>query len=82
MATKTLAEREAELPPGVSPLLSQRQLEAYYGVSDWTVKQWLKAGIPTEPVRSPTGAADRTHHRFDLAKVRAWMAAETKPSAA
>lgn len=57
------------LPAGLVPLLSQKELETYYGVSDWTVLQWIKSGMPVEPF----GARGR---RFDLEKVRDWMAAD------
>lgn len=65
MPTKTLAERQAELPPGLTPLLSIAQLAAYYGVSKWLIYQWINEGCPTEP--SPTRG-----HRFDLDAVKAW----------
>jgi len=61
------AERRVPLPAGLLPLLSQKELETYYGVSDWTVLQWIEAGMPVEPF----GARGR---RFDLAEVKAWMA--------
>ncbi|MYU22899.1 hypothetical protein [Streptomyces sp. SID8352] len=57
----------ASLPAGLLPLLSQKELETYYGVSDWTVRQWMKAGMPREPF----GARG---FRFDLDQVRGWMA--------
>jgi phage terminase Nu1 subunit (DNA packaging protein) len=63
----TKAERRVPLPTGLLPLLSQKQLETYYGVSDWTVRQWIEAGMPREPF----GARG---FRFDLDKVRDWMA--------
>lgn len=69
MATQTLAERiETLRPTGLSPLLNTAQLMARYGVSNWTVNEWVKAGAPVEP----TAFRGR---RFDLAKVEAWMAA-------
>lgn len=71
----TKADRAAPLPAGLIPLLTQKQLETYYGVSDWTVLQWIKDGMPVEPF----GARGR---RFDLDKVRAWHAAETTDEAA
>lgn len=61
------ADRVTPLPAGLLPLLSQPQLETRYGVSDWTVTQWVKAGMPVEPF----AAGGR---RFDLPKVVAWMA--------
>lgn len=68
----TKAERATVLPDGLVPLLSQQQLETYYGVSDWTVLRWIKAGMPVEPMN--TGGGQRKRRRFDLAKVKAWMA--------
>ncbi|MFF7949070.1 hypothetical protein [Streptomyces griseorubiginosus] len=68
MATQTLAERiETLRPTGLSPLLNTAQLMARYGVSNWTVNEWVKNGCPVEP----TAFRGR---RFDLAKVEAWMA--------
>jgi phage terminase Nu1 subunit (DNA packaging protein) len=61
------AERVTPLPAGLLPLLSQPQLETRYGVSDWTVLQWIKQGMPVEPFAG-------RQKRFDLAKVEAWMA--------
>lgn len=63
----TKAERRVPLPAGLIPLLSQKELETYYGVSDWTVLQWIEKGLPVEPF----GGRGR---RFDLDKVRDWMA--------
>jgi phage terminase Nu1 subunit (DNA packaging protein) len=68
MATKTLADRVASLPPGLSPLLSLPQLAAYYGVSTWVIRQWMKRGCPTEPTAGLRG------QRFDLDRVKAWVA--------
>jgi phage terminase Nu1 subunit (DNA packaging protein) len=65
------AERRVPLPAGLLPLLSQKELETYYGVSDWTVLQWIEAGMPVEPF----GARGR---RFDLNDVRAWMAEQAQ----
>ncbi|MFJ4631284.1 hypothetical protein [Streptomyces sp. NPDC088847] len=60
-------ERAAILRPlGISPLLTTYQLMAYYGVSDWTVNEWVKKGCPVEP----TAFRGR---RFELDAVRAWM---------
>lgn len=61
------AERVTPLPAGLLPLLSQPQLETRYGVSDWTVLQWIKQGMPVEPYAGK-------QKRFDLPKVEAWMA--------
>ncbi|MFG3349560.1 hypothetical protein ACGF1Z_31440 [Streptomyces sp. NPDC048018] len=67
MATQTLAERTEILRPvGVTPLLTTEQLMARYGVSNWTVNQWVQQGCPLEP----TAFRGR---RFDIDKVRAWM---------
>jgi hypothetical protein len=66
------ADRVADLPGGLAPLLSQRQLETYYGVSDWTVLRWIEAGMPVEPMA--TGSTERKIRRFDLAAVKVWMA--------
>lgn len=64
----TLAERTEVLRPvGVTPLLTTAQLQARYGVSNWTVNEWVKDGCPVEP----TAFRGR---RFDLDAVRAWMA--------
>lgn len=63
-------ERVTPLPDGLVPLLNQRQLEAYYGVSNWTVNQWIQRGMPTEPMRT---AGRKRQRRFDLERVRAWM---------
>ncbi|MGW0795133.1 helix-turn-helix transcriptional regulator [Streptomyces sp. NPDC002692] len=74
MATQTLAERSETLrPTGLSPLLTTAQLMARYGVSNWTVNQWVQKGCPVEP----TSFRGR---RFDLDDVRAWMAATSATS--
>ncbi|WP_369778879.1 hypothetical protein [Streptomyces sp. R33] len=71
----TLAERTETLRPvGVAPLLTTDQLMALYGVSNWTVNQWVQRGCPVEP----TAFRGR---RFDLGAVRAWMAGQ-QPAAA
>lgn len=82
MPAKTLAERKAVLPAGLAPLLTQEELEARYGVSNWTVNKWIQAGMPVEPVKSPSGASDRRPRRFDLQKVEAWMASDAPEPAA
>ncbi|WP_405956079.1 hypothetical protein [Streptomyces phaeochromogenes] len=76
MATQTLAERTETLrPTGLTPLLTTAQLMARYGVSNWTVNEWVKRGCPVEP----TSFRGR---RFDLDRVRDWMAADqTAPPA-
>ncbi|MFI1938367.1 hypothetical protein ACH44C_14465 [Streptomyces purpureus] len=68
MATQTLADRTEILRPvGISPLLTTELLMAHYGVSNWTVNEWVKAGCPVEPTKM-------RGRRFDLDKVRAWHA--------
>lgn len=61
------SDRVTELPAGLVPLLSQREIETYYGVSDWQILQWLKQGMPEEPFAG-------RGRRFSLAKCEAWMA--------
>jgi phage terminase Nu1 subunit (DNA packaging protein) len=61
------AERRVPLPAGLAPLVSQKQLETYYDVSDWQVLRWIEAGMPEEPYAG-------RGRRFDLDKVRDWMA--------
>lgn len=65
------ADRVAPLPAGLVPLLTQKQLETHYGVSDWTVLQWIEAGMPTEPFAG-------RGRRFDLEKVRSWHAEQSQ----
>lgn len=82
----TKAERRVPLPAGLVPLLSQPELETYYGVSDWTVLRWIENGMPVEPVRPAKKAApgekpERQVRRFDLAKVQAWHAEQMPASA-
>ncbi|MGW5130398.1 hypothetical protein [Streptomyces sp. NPDC004135] len=72
MATQTLAERSATLAPtGLTPLLTTAQLMARYGVSNWTVNEWVKKGCPVEP----TAMRGR---RFDPEAVRRWMAEQSE----
>lgn len=66
----TKAERIAELPAGLLPLLTQPQLETLYGVSDWQVLKWIRQGMPVEPFAG-------RQKRFDVTRVRAWMAEES-----
>lgn len=73
------SDRRVDLPAGLVPLLSQRELETYYDVAEWTVLQWVKEGMPVEPVKM-TGA-QRVHRRFDLDKVRAWHAEQSELAA-
>lgn len=61
------SDRVRDLPAGLLPLLSQPQLETRYGVSEWTIRQWIKQGMPVKPF---AGGG----RRFDLAEVEAWMA--------
>ncbi|MFE1515870.1 hypothetical protein ACFW9I_03380 [[Kitasatospora] papulosa] len=66
----TLAERTETLRTvGLAPLLTTAHLQAYYGVSNWTVNEWVKDGCPVEETRF-------RGRRFDLSRVRAWMAAD------
>lgn len=75
MATQTLAERSTTLAPtGLSPLLTTAQLMALYGVSNWTVNQWVQKGCPVEP----TAFRGR---RFNPDAVRAWMATQSEAPA-
>ncbi|RMB85588.1 hypothetical protein [Streptomyces shenzhenensis] len=68
------SDRRVEaLPAGLRPLLTQRQLETYYGVSDWTVLQWIKGGMPVKRLKT-TGQQQKEVRRFDLSAVEAWMA--------
>lgn len=69
------AERRTSLPAGIQPLLTQKQLESHYDVSDWQILRWLRDGMPEEPFKG-------RGRRFDLDKVRAWHAAETTDEAA
>jgi hypothetical protein len=61
----------SSLPPGLCPLLNQRQLEEFYGVSNWLVNEWIKAGMPTVPMHT---AGRKRQRRFDLDAVKAWHA--------
>jgi hypothetical protein len=82
----TKAARRVPLPAGLVPLLSQPELETYYGVSDWTVLRWIEAGMPVEPVRpaktpAPGEKPERQVRRFDLARVQAWHAEQLPATA-
>jgi phage terminase Nu1 subunit (DNA packaging protein) len=66
------SDRRVPLPAGLLPLLTQPELETYYGVSDWTVLRWIEAGMPVEPMKV-TGT-QKAARRFDLNQVKAWMA--------
>lgn len=75
------SDRRAEsLPAGLLPLLTQRELETYYGVSDWTVLKWIEAGMPVERLR--TTGQQKEVRRFDLPQVKAWMAEQDQLAAA
>ncbi|MFE4535629.1 hypothetical protein ACFRKB_11175 [Streptomyces scopuliridis] len=69
------SDRLTGLPAGLIPLLTQRQLETRYGVSDWQVLKWIKAGMPVEPFAG-------RQKRFDLAKVERWMAEQDEAASA
>ncbi|MFG2759488.1 hypothetical protein [Streptomyces wuyuanensis] len=70
-----LHEHDARpLPGGLIPLFTTDELQRYYGVSNWTVNEWVKAGCPVEP----TAFRGR---RFDLAAVRAWHEREAAGAA-
>lgn len=72
----TLADRTAALRTvGVAPLLKTHELMAYYGVSNWTVNAWVQDGCPIEDTKF-------RGRRFDLDKVRSWMAADEQQLAA
>lgn len=64
---KMADRRVAALPAGLIPLLDQRALETYYGVSSWTVLKWIAQGMPEEPFEG-------RERRFDLDKVKGWHA--------
>ncbi|MFI9168796.1 hypothetical protein [Streptomyces lincolnensis] len=49
LVRRTKHERRVPLPAGLAPLLTQREIETYYGVSTWQIDQWRKAGMPDEP---------------------------------
>ncbi|SDL33930.1 hypothetical protein [Streptomyces indicus] len=63
-------DRVTTLPGGLVPLLTQREIETYYGVSDWQILQWIKAGMPTEPFAG-------RGRRFCLEKCERWHAEQT-----
>jgi uncharacterized protein YhdP len=65
MQQRAKRERQVPLPAGLVPLLNQREIETYYGVSTWQITQWLKAGMPEEPFAGQG-------RRFDLAKCQEW----------
>lgn len=76
MASKTLPDRVTILSPaGLEPLLTNAQLQAYYGVSNWTVNQWVQKGCPLEP--TPFHG-----RRFDLGRVKSWIEQEAAREAA
>lgn len=67
------SERLTALPAGLVPLLSQREIETYYGVSDWQILQWIKQGMPVAPFAG-------RQRRFDITEVREWQAAQDPES--
>ncbi|XMN09360.1 helix-turn-helix transcriptional regulator [Streptomyces griseobrunneus] len=69
----TKSERLTDLPAGLVPLLTMREMETYYGVSDWQILQWIKAGMPVAPFAG-------RQRRFDIDEVRAWMATQGSDS--
>jgi phage terminase Nu1 subunit (DNA packaging protein) len=73
------SDRRVPLPAGLIPLLNQKELETYYGVSDWTVLQWIEAGMPVKRLKT-TG--EKEVRRFDLNEVESWMAEDSKQLAA
>lgn len=76
----TKSDRRVPLPAGLVPLLTQPELETYYGVSDWTVLKWIEAGMPVKRLKR-TGQKKEVR-RFDLAAVEAWMAEQDQMAAA
>ena len=76
----TKSDRRVPLPAGLLPLLTQPELETYYGVSDWTVLKWIEAGMPVERLKK-TGQKKEVR-RFDLTAVKAWMADQDQMAAA
>ena len=75
------SDRVVALPAGLLPLLTQPELETYYGVSDWTVLRWIEDGMPVERLRT-TGQQKKEVRRFDLNAVKAWMAEHDQLAAA
>jgi len=68
------SDRVVSLPAGLVPLLTQREIETYYGVSDWQVLRWIEAGMPTAPFAG-------RGRRFNLADVVAWHAEQNELAA-
>lgn len=64
------ADRVTPLPAGLIPLLNQREIETYYGVSDWQILRWIEDGMPEEPFAG-------RGRRFSLAKCEAWHAKQS-----
>jgi phage terminase Nu1 subunit (DNA packaging protein) len=73
------SDRRVPLPAGLLPLLTQPELETYYGVSDWTVLKWIEAGMPVQ--RLATTGQRKEVRRFDLTEVQAWMAEQDQLAA-
>ncbi|UUU25687.1 hypothetical protein [Streptomyces sp. DSM 40750] len=66
-AQRTKADRRVPLQANLVPLLTQRGIETYYGVSTWQIDQWRKVGMPDEPFAGQG-------RRCNLAKCQAWHA--------
>lgn len=59
---------------GVPPkLLTTNELRAALDVSDWTLREWRRAGCPYQR----SGEARNSPVLYDLASVRAWMSAQS-----
>lgn len=74
------SDRRVPLPAGLVPLLTQPELETYYGVSDWTVLKWIEAGMPVQRLKA-TGQRKEVR-RFNLTEVQAWMTDEQQLASA
>ncbi|MFF7067356.1 hypothetical protein [Streptomyces pseudovenezuelae] len=74
------SDRRVPLPAGLLPLLTQPELETYYGVSDWTVLKWIEAGMPVQRLKT-TGEQKKEVRRFDLLEVQGWMAEQDQLAA-
>jgi hypothetical protein len=75
------SDRRVPLPAGLLPLLTQPELETYYGVSDWTVLKWIEAGMPVQRLVSTSEDRKKQIRRFDLTEVQAWMAEQDQLAA-
>jgi len=76
----TTSDRRVALPAGLEPLLTPRELAAYFQVSDWTVRQWRAAGLPV--VLLPATGRRKEMARYDLQAVREWLAERKSLAAA